>query len=101
MGRRPFYAEYVNHCMRFYCRNTAKPTSFKSEVDKKNWEACDTVMGVYTSAERDILLSVYTMNDTMADNVYNTAAKHDVCQDQVWNLITDIGRRVAKHRGLV
>lgn len=100
MGRRPFYAEYVNHCMRFYCRNTVKPSSFKTEVDKKNWEACDTVMKVYTPEERDILISVYSMNDTMGDNVYNTAAKHDVCQDQVWNLITDIGRRVAKQRGL-
>lgn len=101
MGRRPYYAEYINHCLRFYCRNTEKPSFFKTEADKKNWEACHSVMKVYTSEERAILLSVYSMNDTMADNVYITANKHDVCQDQVWNLINDAGRRIAKHRGLL
>ena len=101
MGRRPFYAEYVNHCMRFYCRNTAKPSSFKTEVDKKNWEACDTVMKVYTPEERDILLSVYSTRDLMGDNVCNAAKKHNVCQDLVWNLISDACLRFAKHRGLV
>ena len=52
------------------------------------------------NACQDYGIPVYSMNDTMGDNVYNTAAKHDVCQDQVWNLITDVGRRVAKQRGL-
>lgn len=101
MGRRPYYAEYINHCLRFYCRNIERPSAFKSEADKKNWEACDFAMKVYTSEERDILRSVYSMNNTMADNVYHIAGTYNVCQDLVWNLINDAGRRIAKRRGLL
>lgn len=102
MSRRPFYAEYVNHCLRFYCRNTEKFDSFRTEVDRVNWEICASLMkDVYTPDERDILISVYSKNDTMVENVNNAAKEHDVCQDLVWNLIVDISRRVAQHRGLI
>ena len=51
MGRRPFYAEYVNHCLRFYCRNTERPSNFKTEVDKVNWQSCEAVLKNYTAEE--------------------------------------------------
>ena len=32
---RPFYADFVKHCMRFYARYVQKPT-FKTDADKYN-----------------------------------------------------------------
>lgn len=101
MGRRPFYAEYVNHCLRFYCRNTEKPTSFKTEVDKANWLSCDTVMKNYPTEDRNILIAIYCENDTLADNVYQVCKQFRVSQDKVWNLINEASRKIAKHRGLL
>ena len=101
MGRKPSYADYTNYCMKFYVSNTPKPATFKTEVDKKNWEACDSVMRVYTPVEKEILLSVYSMNDTMSDIIYAVSKKLDVCQDQVRNLIRDCSYRIAKRRGLI
>lgn len=101
MGRRPFYSEYANHCWRFYIQNLTRPVTFKSEAFEKNWESCDAVAKVYTPEEKNILTSVYSTRDLMGDNVYNAAKKHNVCQDLVWNLISDACLRFAKHRGLV
>lgn len=101
MGRRPFYAEYVNHCLRFYCRNTEKPTSFKTEVDKANWLSCDAVVKNYPAEERSILIAIYCENDTLADNVYQVSKRFRVSQDKVWNLINEVARKIAKHRGLL
>lgn len=101
MARKPPYADYVNHCMQQYVRKPTKPAIFKTEVDKKNWEACDSVMRVYMPVEKEILFSVYSMNDTMSDIIYAVSKKLDVCQDQVRNLIRDCSYRIAKRRGLI
>lgn len=100
MGRRPYYAEYVNHCLRFYCRNTAKPR-FKSDVDSLNWHACESVLKDCTDEERQILVEVYSQNDTLADNICQTAKAHRIHQDKVWNLINEVSRKIAKQRTLL
>lgn len=101
MGRRPFYAEYVNHCLRFYCRNIERPSTFKSEVDKANWLSCDVVMKNYPTEDRNILITIYCENDTLAYNVCQVSKQFRVSQDKVWNLINEVARKIAKHRGLV
>lgn len=101
MSRRPFYAEYINHCLRFYCRNTQKPSTFKTEVDKINWLSCEAVMKTYPTEDYEILVYIYCENDTLADNVYQASKKFRVSQDKVWNLINEVARKIAKYRGLL
>ena len=101
MGRRPFYAEYINHCLRFYCRNTERPSTFKSEVDEDNWQSCEAVLKNYTAEDRSVLIAVYCENDSLADNVYQVSKRFRVNQDKVWNLINEVARKIAKHRGLL
>ena len=46
MGMRPYWADYANHMLRFYCRND-DPTMiyrFRTRTDEKNWKACNSVM---------------------------------------------------------
>lgn len=97
---RPFYSEYVRHCLRFYTRNRTLPT-FKSEADKNNWYACATVLKGCTDRDRDIIFEVYSGFDTLADNVYVVSKKYDIEQAIIWDLMKAIERKIAKRRGLM
>ena len=97
---KPFYSEYVRHCMRFYSRNINKPR-FNTEVDKDNWYACHKAIERYSDRDRDILIRVYGMYDTLADNVYEVARLYCIDQNIIWDMIKDFERNVAKKRGLI
>ena len=97
---KPYYTEYVRHCMRFFARNINKPR-FSTEVDKNNWYACRSAMERYSDRDQDILLRVYGMYDTLADNVYEVAKLYNIDQNIIWDLIKDFERIVAKKRGLI
>lgn len=97
---RPFYSEYVRHCLRFYSRNLDK-TQFHSRVDQENWCACKNVLKDYSARERDIIVLVYGSFDTLADNVYEVAKKYSINQAIIWDLMKDTERLIAKTRGLM
>jgi hypothetical protein len=86
--------------MRFYARNLIKPR-FNTEVDKNNWYACDKAIERYSDRDRNLLLLVYGMHDTLADNVYEVAKTYNIDQNIIWDLIKDFERVVAKKRGLL
>ena len=96
---RTFYSEYVQHCMRFYVRHPSP--KFKSDADKQNWKACDSALDGFTDKEKELLVAVYTENDTIPDNVYKVSTENNIKQDTVWKLINELERRIAKRRNLV
>lgn len=96
---RTFYTEYVQHCMRFYSRHP-KP-KFRSDADKLNWYACDSAIKKFTPAEADILITVYREGDTIPDNIYNLSVERNIKQDNIWKLVNDFERKVAKRRNLI
>lgn len=97
---RPFYSEYVRHCMRYYSRNTIKPC-FNTEVDKNNWYACHRAIEHYSDGDKNLLILVYGLYDTLADNVYEVAKTHNIDQNIIWDMIKDFEHSVAKKRGLI
>ena len=97
---RPYYSEYVRHCARFYARNIHKPP-FKTEVDKNNWYACHGAIDRYSDRDKDIILRVYGMRDTLADNVYETSKIYLIDQNIIWDMLKDFEHNVAKKRGLI
>ena len=96
---RPFYTEYVRHCMRFYARN--RNPRFNTEVDKNNWYACNQAIEGYTERDRDILLRVYCLRDTLADNVYEVAKAENLDQNIIWDMLKEFERAIATKRGLI
>ena len=100
MNYKPFYSDYVRHCMRFYARNTEKPR-FNTEVDENNWWACHRAIERYSGREKEILLWVYALHDTIADNVYEVSQEHHIDQNTIWDLLKEFERIVAKKRGLL
>ena len=97
---KPFYSEYVRHCMRYYSRNTNKPR-FNTEVDKNNWYACHKAIERYSDRDKDILIRVYSMYDTLADNVYEVAKTYHIDQNIIWDMLKDFEHSIAKKRGLI
>lgn len=98
---RPFYSEYVKHALRFYTRNCIAQPRFKSDVDKNNWLACESVIKNYSEKDREILISIYSGFDTLPDEVYNASTKHSVEQNYIWDMMKEFERKIAKKRGLI
>lgn len=97
---RAFYSEYVRHCLRFYARNL-DISHFNTKVDKDNWYSCDSVIKRCSDRDRDIIIAVYGNFDTLADNVYEAAQKHNIPQEIIWDMMKDIERKIAKKRELI
>lgn len=98
---RPYYSEYVRHCMRYYARNNTDKPRFKTEVDEYNWYSCHKAMDRYSDRDKDILIRVYGMYDTIADNVYEVAKLYSINQNIIWDTLKEFERIVAKKRGLI
>jgi hypothetical protein len=103
MAAKPFYADYVNRLMRWYCRamKKGKEVNLESALDKENWEAVAKVMENLGEEDKCAIMGVYCKRDTMADNVYLTALELEWEQDKLWTLVSRVTRRVAEERGLV
>ena len=102
MGKmnKPFYVDYVRHCLRFYTRTTFKP-QFKSEVDENNWYACHRAMEHFSDEDKNIILKVYGMRDTIEDNVFQMATLYWRDQNDIWLMLERLERLVARKRGLI
>lgn len=96
---RTFYSEYVRHCLRFYVRHPAP--FFDNDADKQNWKACESALDGFTDKEKELLVAVYTENDTIFDNVCKVSTENNVKQDTLWSLINKLEQRVAKRRNLI
>ena len=103
MAAKPFYADYVNRLMRWYCRakEEGKGANLKSALDRENWDAVAKVMEGLDEENKCAIMGVYCKRDTMADNVYLTALELGWKQDKLWALVGRVTRRVAEERGLV
>ena len=103
MAAKPFYADYVNRLMRWYCRakEEGKEVNLESALDRENWNAVAKVVERLNEENRCAIMKVYCKRDTMVDNVRLTAVELGWEQDRLWALVSRVTRRVAKERGLV
>lgn len=103
MAAKPFYADYVNRLMRWYCRakEEGKEVNLERALDRENWNAVAKVMEGLDEEDKCAIMGVYCKRDTMGDNVYSTALELGWEQDRLWALIGRVTRRVAEERGLV
>ena len=88
---KPFYADYINHMLRFYARNVQSgdvvKLNFKSEVDKQNWRSIDRVLHNLPERDKDIVIEVFGRGDTLANNIYELSKELGINQDIIWTLI--------------
>ena len=96
---RAFYSDYVNHCLRIYARHPSP--KFHSDADKQNWKACESALDSFTDKEKELLIAVYTENDTIPDNVYKVSTENKINQDTLRSLLNKLEQKVAKRRNLI
>lgn len=96
---KPYYSDYIRHCMRFYARHPQP--KFRSDIDKQNWNACDKAMKEFTEEEQVILMTVYREGDTIPDNIYKISVELNTNQDFIWKIVNELERKVAKRRSLI
>ena len=103
MAAKPYYADYVNRLMRWYCRaqEAGKEVNLENALDRENWNAVARVMERLDEEDKCAIMGVYCKRDTMADNVYLTAFELGWDQDKLWALVSRVTRKVAEERGLV
>lgn len=91
-----FYSDMSNHCLRFYIRYP-KPT-FKSEIERLGWEACQKVLNTYSKWEQDIISYIYR-SGSISENVASISYLEGVTVHHVWKLVDKVQKDVAIERG--
>ena len=104
MGK-PFYADYVNHMLRFYARTVRSGDVmrliFKSEIDELNWLSVIKVLYKLPERDKNIIIEVFGRGDTLADNIYEVSKELGINQDTIWSLVSKVTKKIAKERGLI
>ena len=97
--KKNFFNDYVRHCLKFYAKYPNP--KFHSDVDKKNWIACDRALKSFTDEEKEIVLSIYKNGNTIPDSVYQLSLSKKISQDEILDLLEKVKFKVAKCRGLI
>lgn len=96
---RTYYSDYIAHCMRFYARYPSP--RFKTEADRQNYLACESVLRRLAPEEREILTELFSAGDTVHERVNEIARRRGIDRDRVWVLLTAAEEKIAKRRGLL
>lgn len=98
---KPYYAEYVNHILRFYFRYD-RSRGFKNDVDKTNYLAADKVVQRLSETERTVLSDIFRLDGVnLIENISIVAAQHHEDPTKLWSLVSAITNKIAKERRLV
>lgn len=96
---KPFYADYVNHMLRFYVRNPICMTKEMPEVS--NYLSVLVVFQVLTEQEREVLTAVYSEQGNLAEIIRVYCKQNKTPPKVVWGLVNRVTKLVAQERGLV
>jgi len=97
---KPFYADYVNHILRFYTRHSDR-NGFPSEIDRLNHDAADKVLSSLDYTEKNIIIDIYSRGDAVSNNIQYVAAMRGMDPKTIWALICRITNEIAKERKLI
>jgi len=98
---KPYYADYVNHILRFYFRYN-RNKGFKNDVDKTNYIAADKVIQRLPDNDREVLSTVFRQDGiNLAENINIAATQHGEDPAKIWSLVSMTTSKVAKERRLL
>ena len=96
---KPVYADYTNHMLRFYCKTCR--VDLIDPIDKLNWAVVDKVLRRLPEEDRNVIMDVYSKNDTLSDNIYTASKERKINQDKIWIIVSKVTNQIAKERMLV
>lgn len=98
---KPRYAGCAKHAMKYYAKHRQETPIFRSPAEKQDWEACDQAFLAMDSKAQELLLEVYQGRDTFGDNVFNTAKRWSIPQNDIWVIVNRFEKQYAQRRGLI
>lgn len=98
---KPFYAEYANHAMRFYARNTEVIPYGTKAADVEMWESCQRVVMQLSERDKAVILAVYRSKCSVNEAAKCISEELNMSQNKIWQLIVHCTRLFAKERGLI
>ncbi len=98
MGR-PFYADYVNHCLKKYVVNYDKKSV--EDVEIENWTAVDKVYKQLLDKDRELIDEIYGRFGTISENIKEINEEMKVNEKYMWTLVARVTKDIAKERGLI
>ena len=96
---KPVYADYTNYMLRFYCKTCR--VDLIDPIDKLNWAVVDKVLRRLPEEDRNVIMDVYSKNDTLSDNIYTASKERKINQDKIWIIVSKVTNLIAKERMLV
>lgn len=100
MALRAYYSAYVRHCLRFYAKYPEP--EFRTEADRKDWNAVKTVFDGLESTVRNTVQELYGVSgENLPVKVKEISSRDGVRPDQLYHLMVNIENEVAKARGLI
>lgn len=94
-----YYSDYVGHMMRQYLK-LRDESVLETAVLSNNVETCRKVVDNLPEAEKTIILQVYA--DKILTNSINIVSEQNGLRAQnVWMIVKNFEREVAKERGLI
>lgn len=100
MKMKPFYSDYVRHCLRFYARYHDPIPVFRSNIDLENWEACETVLDKHLDYKQ-LVFDIFCEKGSVMNAVTKIATELNCTESSIWNILFDIEKDIAIERGLI
>lgn len=94
-----FYSEYVGHCARFYFSKADTP-SVNDRVNYNNFISVSNVLSKYDTERQNLLRFIYT-SPSLIRAVHEYSATKNMNSEEVWYIIMNFEKEVAKERGLL
>lgn len=98
MTSKPYYQEYVFHCLRYFARHIYSDEV--DEVSKLNYKACESVLNTLKDVDREIIVFLFKSKDTMSDNIYQASLTYSESQEHIRGLLKYVTKAVARERKL-
>lgn len=99
MASRRYYSEYVGHFVRFYLKYPGQ-TRFKTEQEKKMYNAVHDVWNELELTENSILRQLYLATPLNAE-VEKVSEEQGLTSASIWKLVLRFEDEVARAGGLL
>ncbi len=96
---KPYYAQYVSHCCRFYFNNPLK-NEFENEVERKDFRAVEQALKTISEEDRNYLKKIYT-NKGFIKTIRYLSSIYRKEKNYFWKLVVGFERKVAIERKLL
>lgn len=99
-GNRKYYSEYVGHFVRFYLIYPGM-TRFRSEADKKMYQAVGEVWADMADTEQEILRQLYLTKASFNAEVETVSSEMGIQANSIWKMVFRFETQIATVGGLI